>query len=71
MMFKAIVTLGIFMLRVNDASAKVPDSGYSRKELQPLTKFRQQHRKTVDGRLCAAAFVQSRQTYTGIVLFLS
>merc|ERR1712061_320295 len=31
---------------------------------EPLTKFRQ-HRRTVDGRLCAAAFVQSRQVYTG------
>ena len=27
--------------------------------------FRQEHRKTIDGRLCAAAFVQARQTYTG------
>ena len=27
--------------------------------------FRQEHRRTVDGRLCAAAFVQDRQTYTG------
>ena len=35
--------------------AQVPDSGYSREELQPLTKFRQQHRKTIDGRLCALA----------------
>merc|ERR1719291_125237 len=41
------------------ASAQVPKS-----QLEPLTKFRQ-HRRTVDGRLCAAAFVQSRQVYTG------
>ena len=27
--------------------------------------FRQQHRRTVDGRLCSAAFVQNRETYTG------
>lgn len=46
--------------------SQVPDAGYSREELQPLTKFRQQHRKTIDGRLCAAAFVQNRQTYTGL-----
>ena len=26
---------------------------------------RQQHRRTIDGRLCAAAFVQNRKTYTG------
>merc|ERR1719301_486695 len=42
-----------------------PEEGYSKEQLQPLTQFRQQHRKTVDGRLCAAAFVQDRQTYTG------
>merc|ERR1719188_311841 len=37
---------------------------YSKAQLEPLTKFRQ-HRRTVDGHLCAAAFVQSRQVYTG------
>ena len=37
-----------------------PEEGYSREQLQPLTKFRQQHRRTVDGRLCVAAFVQDR-----------
>merc|ERR1712146_523569 len=26
---------------------------------------RQQHRRTIDGRLCAAAFVQNRKSYTG------
>merc|ERR1711870_16032 len=41
------------------------DSGYTREELESLTKFRQQHRRTLDGRLCAAAFVQNRQAYTG------
>merc|ERR1712232_716195 len=40
-------------------------SGFAREELQPLTQFRQQHRRTVDGRLRAAAFVQNRETYTG------
>ena len=30
----------------------------------PLTRFRQQHRRTEDGRLCAAAFVQDGQPYT-------
>jgi len=39
--------------------------GYSREQLQPLTNFRQQHRRTIDGRLCAAAFVQNRKSYTG------
>ncbi|KAL8438591.1 hypothetical protein ACSSS7_000125 [Eimeria intestinalis] len=32
--------------------------------LQKLTEFRPRHRKTVDGRLCAAAFVHEGQTYT-------
>ena len=40
-------------------------SDYNHEMLQPLTKFRQQHRRTVDGRLCAAAFVQNRRAYTG------
>ena len=40
------------------------DFGYTREQLQPLTKFRQQHRRTIDGRLCAAAFVQNRKAYT-------
>lgn len=40
-------------------------SDYNREILQPLTKYRQQHRRTVDGRLCAAAFVQNRKAYTG------
>ena len=42
-----------------------PEAGYSREQLQPLTKFRQQHRRAIDGRLCAAAFVQNRKAYTG------
>lgn len=46
------------------AAAQSPDAGYSRDQLQPLTQFRQQHRRTIDGRLCAAAFVQNRKTYT-------
>lgn len=45
--------------------AQSPDEGYSREQLLPLTKFRQQHRRTIDGRLCSAAFVQNRKTYSG------
>merc|ERR1719362_146242 len=37
----------------------------SDKELATLTRFRRQHRRTLDGRLCAAAFVQGGSTYTG------
>ncbi|EUD64739.1 hypothetical protein C922_04883 [Plasmodium inui San Antonio 1] len=36
-----------------------PESG-----LERITEFRQQHRKTLDGRLCAAAFLHDDQTYT-------
>merc|ERR1712013_790435 len=51
---------------VAEASAlHVPDAGYTREQLQPLTKFRRQHRRAIDGRLCAAAFVQNRKAYTG------
>ena len=32
--------------------AQAPDEGYSREQLLPLTKFRQQHRRTIDGRFC-------------------
>ena len=46
-------------------AAQIPDVGFSREQLQPLTNFRQQHRTTLDGRLCAAAFVQDRKTFTG------
>ncbi|KAF8823008.1 PA14 domain-containing protein [Cardiosporidium cionae] len=40
------------------------DTSYDRAPLQELTEFRQRFRKTIDGRLCAAAFVQDDQTYT-------
>mmetsp|Transcript_66174 Transcript_66174/g.183218 ORF Transcript_66174/g.183218 Transcript_66174/m.183218 type:complete len:146 (-) Transcript_66174:104-541(-) len=39
-------------------------AGYSPEELQRLAEFREQHRRTLDGRLCAAAFVQNRQSFT-------
>ena len=38
---------------------------FNREVLQPLTRLRQQRRRTIDGRLCAAAFVQNRKAYTG------
>merc|ERR1711924_308096 len=34
-------------------------------DLKPLAQHRQQHRRTLDGRLCAAAFAFNRQTHTG------
>lgn len=37
---------------------------YDQESLKKLTEYRQQHRKTVDGRLCAAAFVQEDRTYS-------
>ena len=33
--------------------------------MQAAARFRTQHRKTTDGRLCAAAGVQGEQTFTG------
>ena len=36
-----------------------------REDLKPLAQHLQQHRHTLDGRLCAAAFVFDRQTHTG------
>lgn len=55
----------LFMICIVGLMAQGPDEGYSREQLQPLTNFRQQHRRTIDGRLCAAAFVQNRKSYTG------
>lgn len=57
LLFLCILVVGVV--------AQKPDEGYSREQLQPLTNFRQQHRRTIDGRLCAAAFVQNRKSYTG------
>ena len=55
----------IFCSALFGLNAAHPDVGYAREQLQPLTNFRQQHRTTLDGRLCAAAFVQDRKTFTG------
>ncbi|GFE55738.1 PA14 domain-containing protein [Babesia ovis] len=41
-----------------------PGTEYDRESLQKLTEFRQRHRKTVDGMLCAAAFVRNGNTFT-------
>lgn len=41
-----------------------PGGGQAESALQKLTEFRGRYRKTVDGRLCAAAFVHEAQTYT-------
>ena len=40
------------------------EAAYNASQLVALTRFRQQHRRTNDGRLCAAAFVHDHQTYT-------
>jgi hypothetical protein len=47
------------------ASSQATPDDIDRDTLQQLTKSRQEHRKTLDGRLCAAAFVQSGKAYTG------
>ena len=59
------VGLSLLFCISQSALAVDPHEGYSREQLQPLTKFRQQHQRTIDGRLCAAAFVQNRKAYTG------
>merc|ERR1712083_1098833 len=47
------------------ALGQTTGNGYERDKLRPLTQFRQAHRRTIDGRLCAAAFIQDRVAYTG------
>merc|ERR1719222_1836201 len=56
------VAVALFYFRISLSAPA--DDGYDRTTLQPLTQFRLQHRKTICGRLCAAAFVQDRQAYT-------
>lgn len=46
------------------AGAAGPGGAQAGSALQRLTEFRSRHRKTLDGRLCAAAFVHEGQTYT-------
>ena len=46
------------------ADAAAPEA-YDKEQLQAAARFRQQHRKATDGRLCAAASVQDEQTFTG------
>lgn len=65
MLFRIVIVLLTSARVQGEAATEVPAGGYTRQQLQPLTKFRQQHQRTVDGRLCAAAFVQSRKAYTG------
>ena len=60
-----MITVVFILVMIPAATAQAPEEGYSREQLLPLTKFRQQHRRTIDGRLCAAAFVQNRKSYTG------
>ena len=59
-----LVTAFALLSTAAAAAVQEPEVGYTREQLQPLTKFRQQHRRTTDGRLCAAAFVQNRKAYT-------
>merc|ERR1712190_584999 len=60
-----MITVVFILVLIPAATAQAPEEGYSREQLLPLTKFRQQHQRTIDGRLCAAAFVQNRKAYTG------
>ena len=42
--------LSVVFILIVGLVAQAPDEGYSREQLLPLTKFRQQHRRTIDGR---------------------
>ena len=56
-MVNALFSFAVFLC----AAGQQLEDEYAREKLQPLTKYRQQHRRTMDGRLCAAAFVQDRR----------
>ena len=56
--------LGLLACFVLHVGAAAPEA-YDKEQLQAAARFRQQHRKATDGRLCAAASVQDEQTYTG------
>lgn len=56
----ALIMLTVMLLQFPKCSSQQDTAT----ELQKLTSNRRQHRRTVDGRLCAAAFVQDDQTYT-------
>ena len=60
-MLRVVLVASCFGL---DVMGQGPDAALTREQLRPLTQFRQQHRKTIDGRLCAAAFVQDRKAFT-------
>ncbi|CDJ44746.1 hypothetical protein, conserved [Eimeria tenella] len=59
-----VLLISLFLGAFRTKGSRAQEAGYDRKALQSLTEFRQLHRKTVDGRLCAAAFVQDGRTYT-------
>merc|ERR1719203_1237534 len=53
---RSITFVIVFLFFAGATSKQLP--------LEPLTKFRQSHRKTIDGRLCAAAYVHNAQAFT-------
>ena len=57
--------ISLVFLAVMPAHALLGEFGAAPDKLQSLASFREQHRKTIDGKLCAAAFVQDRKAYTG------
>merc|ERR1719238_102848 len=52
------------MMHVHLSLCLIVAAALAQQSLEPLTKFRQTHRKTLDGRLCAAAYVHNSQAYT-------
>ncbi|PFH33427.1 PA14 domain-containing protein [Besnoitia besnoiti] len=61
-MVRALLPFAVSFLAAQRCNGQ--NAGYTLGPLQQLTQFRKQHRRTIDGRLCAAAFVQDDQTYT-------
>ncbi|CEM32701.1 unnamed protein product [Vitrella brassicaformis CCMP3155] len=58
------VLVSLLVTESLEQAPPITDVGYDREPLAALTRYRQQHRKTIDGRLCAAAFAQDGLTYT-------
>ena len=52
--------ISIFVCYLCTCFSRTSEIGHAHDHLQALTKFRQQHHRTIDGRLCATAFVQNK-----------
>ncbi|QOY40807.1 Fibronectin II collagen-binding/PA14 domain containing protein [Cryptosporidium parvum] len=62
--FKGVFKGLSFILLAGNALSQTTQQAPTSQLLQELAQYRQQFRRTVDGRLCSAVFVQDFQTYT-------